>query len=236
MESQVEPNAQEPSKNTEKAVKPQKEKKDRFAWWQSLIILVVTLAVCLTAGYYVSNKYLWNSNSDQIAKQLKFYKAEVDSKPNDPKLRVQLGYTYFLKGDIDTAIKQYKMAKTLDKNYYDAYLNLSIAYDKQKLTDDALQMAVKAVKISPLDYKGQLLEGRSYRKLKMYDKATKALEEAIRLKPGNTDIIYEVGLVAENQGKKAEAEKIYKETLTYDPTYKPALTALERLTSKGKNK
>ena len=233
MEIQVQPDAQEPSRGTEKA---KRVKNDRFAWWQSLIILVVTLAICLTAGYYVSNKYLWNSNSDQIAKHLKYYKAEVDSKPNDPKLRVQLGYTYFLKGDIDTAIKQYEMAKSLDKNYYDAYLNLSIAYDKQKLTDDALQMAIKAVKISPLDYKGQLLEGRSYRKLKMYDKATKALEEAIRLKPGNTDIIYEVGLVAEAEGKKKEAEQVYKETLTYDPTYKPALTALERLASKDKNK
>jgi tetratricopeptide (TPR) repeat protein len=237
MESQVQPKAQEElSRNIEKAKKAKEVKKDRFSWWQSLIILVVTLSICLTAGYYVSNKYLWNSNSDQIAKQLKYYKAEVDSKPNDPKLRVQLGYAYFLKGDIDTSIKQYEVAKSLDKNYFDAYLNLSIAYDKQKRTDDSLQMAVKAVKISPLDYKGHLLQGRSYRKLKMYKKAEASLQEAIRLKPGNTDIIYEVGLIAEAQGKKKEAEKIYKETLSYDPTYKPALTALERITSKEKNK
>jgi len=236
MESQIQPNAHEPSRVTEKAEKAKKVKKDRFTWWQSLIILVATLAICFTAGYYVSEKYLWNSNSDQIARQLKYYKDQVDIKPNDPKLRVQLGYTYFLKGDSTEAIKQYQIAKSLDKNYFDVYLNLSIAYDKEKRTDDALQMAVKAVKISPLDYKGHLLEGRSYRKLKMYDKASKELEEAIRLKPGNTDIIYEVGLVAEAQGKMEEAEKIYKETLSYDPTFKPAITALERITSKSNDK
>jgi tetratricopeptide (TPR) repeat protein len=236
MESQVQPNAHEPSKEAEKADKAKKVKKDRFAWWQSLIILVVTLAICLSAGYYVSEKYLWNSNSDQISKQLKYYKDQVDIKPNDPQLRVQLGYIYFLKGDTDSAIKHYQVAKSLDKNNLAAYINLSIAYDKENRTDDALQMAVKAVKISPNDYKGHLLEGKSYRKLKMYDKASEALEEAIRLKPGNTDIIYEVGLVAEKQGKVKEAEQIYKETLSYDPTFKPAITALERITSKDKDK
>jgi tetratricopeptide (TPR) repeat protein len=234
MESQIQPNAQEPSRNFKKNEKEKKVKSDSFKWWQALIILAATLAICLSAGYYISEKYFWNSNSDEIAKQLKYYKGEVDNKPNDPKLRVQLGYTYFMKGDNDEAIKQYKIAKELDKKYFDAYLNLSIVYEKEERTDDALQMASKAAKIAPLDYKGHLLKGRNYRKLKMYEKATKSLEEAIRLKPGNTDIIYEVGLVAEDQGKIKEAEKIYKETLSYDPTYKPAIKALERITSKDK--
>lgn len=230
MESQVQLNLQEDEQSSpEKSKKPLKHKNNRFKWWQSLILLVATLAISLSAGYYISNKYLWNKNADQIAKQLDYYKMQVNEKPNDPKLRVQLGYTYFLKGDTDSAINEYKTAKTLDKNYFDAYLNLSIAYDKEKRIDDALQMAVKAAKIAPRDYKGHLLKGRSYRKLKMYKEATSALEEAARLKPGNTDVIYEVGMVAESQGKKKEAEKIYKETLSYDPTYKPAINALDRL-------
>lgn len=229
MESQLQPNAQEQSRE-----KVKKIKNERFAWWQSLIILVATLAICLSAGYYISEKYLWNNAADQIDKQLDYYKGEVDKSPNDPKLRVQLGYTYFLKGNDSEAIKQYQNAKSLDKNYFDAYLNLSIVYDQQKRYDDALQMAIKAVKISPKDYKGQLLKGRSYRKLKMYDKAIEALKEAYRLKNGNTDIIYETGLVAEDQGKKKEAEQLYKESLSFDPTFKPALNALDRLNSKNK--
>lgn len=230
MESLVQPDAQEQSR-IENA---QKVKKDKFTWWQSLIILVATLAICLTAGYFISEKYLWNKNDDQIAEQIKYNKALVEEKPNDPSLRVQLGYSYFLKGEDDNAIKEYQTAKSLDKDYYAAYLNLAIVYDKQNRTDDALQMATKAAKLSPQDYKSLLLKGRSYRKLKMYDKATEALQQAYRFKPGNTDIIYETGLIAENQGKLKDAEDIYKESLSFDPTFKPALEALERLKSKKK--
>ncbi|WHY66340.1 tetratricopeptide repeat protein [Neobacillus sp. SuZ13] len=230
MESQVKPDAQEQSR-TENI---KKVKKDRFTWWQSLIILVVTLAICLSAGYYVSAKYLWNKNDDEIVKQIEYNKALVEQKPNDASLRVQLGYSYFLKGDDDKAIKEYQTAKSLDKDYYAAYLNLAIVYDKQKRTDDALQMASKASKLAPQDYKSLLLKARSHRKLKMYDKATEALETANRYKPGNTDVIYETGLVAEDQGKLKDAEDIYKESLSYDPTFKPALEALERLKTKKK--
>lgn len=231
MQTEIQHNAQDPANRTEKKVK---EKKDRFTWWQSLIILVLTLAICLGGGYYVSMKYLWNSDSNEIAKQLDYYQAQVDKKPNDSKARIQLGYIYFLKKDYGDAVKQYQMAKNLDKNNYDAYLNLSIVYDKQNRTDEALQMAIKAAKIAPQDYKSQLLKGKSYRKLKMYKQANTALEEAIRFKPGNTDIIYEIGLVAEAQGKNKEAEKIYKEALSYDPTFKPAQTRLEHITDTNK--
>lgn len=223
--NQIEPNAPEPSV---------KVKSNRFKWWQSLLLLVATLVISLSAGYYISQKYLWNQDSDQISQQLKYYQQQVDQKPNDSKLRVQLGYSYYLKGNDDEAIKQLKMAADLDKTNYDAYLNLSIVYDKENQNDELLQTATKAQKLAPRDYKSQLILGRAYRKLKMYKKADAALQEAIRLKPGNTDTLYEVGMVAEVQGKTTEAEKIYKETLTYDPTYKPALDALDRLKSKNK--
>jgi tetratricopeptide (TPR) repeat protein len=226
MEANAQPIAQESREQNNKV------KKDRFSWWQSLIILVATLAICLSAGYYISQKYLWNQSSDQVEKQIKYYQAQVDAKPNDANIRVQLGYNYFLKGDDDNAIKQYQTAKNLDNKNYPAYLNLAIVYDKENRNDDALQMAIKAAGLAPQDYKAQLLKGRSYRKLKMYKQATSALQEAYRLKPANTDIVYESGLVAENQGKKADAEKIYKEALSYDPTYKPALNALDRLAKK----
>ncbi|WP_042463046.1 tetratricopeptide repeat protein [Neobacillus dielmonensis] len=219
-------------KEPEERVK--KAKRERFTWWQSTILLAGTLVICLLAGYFISDKYLWmDTNSKQIAEQIKFYKDEVKKNPNNPKDRVQLGYSYFLDGNYDGAIKEYKTAKSLDKNYFDAYLNLSIVYDKQKKYDDALQNAIKATEISPKDYKGHLLKGRSYRNLKMYKEAEEALTEADKLNQGNTDTIYEIGLVAENQGKKKEAEAIYKDALAYDPLYKPALKALDRLASKN---
>ncbi|WP_210367216.1 tetratricopeptide repeat protein [Bacillus sp. REN3] len=210
------------------------QKNDRFNWWQSTLLLVLTLAICLSAGYYISDKYLWEkTDAGQIEEQLKYNKSQVDHSPNDPKLRVDLGYSYFLKKDYDEAIKQFETAKTLDKNYFDAYLNLSIVYDRQDRLNDSLKNAIKAAEISPRDYKGHLMKGISYRKLKMYKESNEALAEADKLKPGNTDIIFEIGMLAEDQGKKDEAQTIYKEALAYDPLYKPALEALDRLGSKN---
>ncbi|CAM3979072.1 tetratricopeptide repeat protein [Mesobacillus zeae] len=227
METQEQITAQESDK------KPKKQKNERFNWWQASLILIGTLAICLSAGYYISERFLWDKNeSAKLNERLDYYKEEVNQKPNSPESRVQLGYTYFLKGDDDEAIKQYKTAITLDKKFFDAYLNLSIVYDKQNKTDKALQQAVKATDLSPLDYKGHLMKGKSYRKLKMYKESEEALEEAYRLKAGNVDTLYEIGMVAEAQGDKKEAEAIYKEALSFDPLYKPAIKALDRLSTK----
>lgn len=230
MQAQKAQNAQEPANREGKL----KDKKDRFSWWQSLIIIAVTLVICIGAGYFITTKYFMNRGNDQLTKQLDYYKAKVGKKPNDPNLRVQLGYSYFLAGDDDNAIKELNTAKSLDKNFYGSYLNLAIVYDKENQTDDALQNALKAAKLQSNDYKPLLLEGRSYRKLKMYKQATAALQKANQFKPDNTDITYEAGLVALDQGKKKDAESIFKEVLSFDPTYKPALDQLDKLKSKNK--
>jgi Tfp pilus assembly protein PilF len=228
MQAQEAQNAQEPANREGKL----KEKKGSFSWWQSLIIIAATLIICIGAGYFIATKYLMNHGNDQLTKQLDYYKTQVGKKPNNANLRVQLGYSYFLTGDNDNAIKELNTAKRLDKNSYGAYLNLAIVYDKENQTDNALQNALKAVKLSPNDYKPLLLEGRSYRKLKMYKQAMTALQKADQFKPDNDDITFEAGLVALDQGKKKDAEKIFKQVLSYDPTFQPALDELDKLKNK----
>jgi tetratricopeptide (TPR) repeat protein len=213
--------------------KTPKKKNDRFNWWQSLLMITITLVISVVVAYFVSDKYLWSKeDQSQLAERLKYYKVEVDAKPNDPKTRVDLGYAYFLNGDHGEAIKQYKVALDLDKEFFDAYLNLGIVYNDEERYDEALEMSMKATELSPRDYKGFLLKGMAYRNLKMYLDASEALDQANRLMPGNTDIIFEAGRVAEGQGQLDAAEEIYKEALNYDPLYKPALEALDRLASK----
>ena len=231
MEAQQRPKSQE--EETTRETKKNKKKNDRFKWWQALLILLLTLGISVTTAYIISDKYLWsNVDQNQLKDRLEYAKADVDKKPNDPQARVELGYSYFLNGDNDEAIKQLKVALDLDKKNYNAYLNLSIVYNDEKSYDNALKNAIKATELSPRDYKGHLLKGMSYRNLKLYKEASKSLSEADKLMPGNTDIIYESGKVAEDQGKKEAAEEIYKEALSYDPLYKPALAAHDRLSAK----
>lgn len=232
MEAQEQPHNREKENKQDPAGRKniKKQKSNKFNWWQSLLLLTLTLVISVGTGYFVSAKYLWSGyDKDHLKQQLASAKDATDKKPNDPKSRVTLGYSYFLNGDDDEAITQYKMAIDLDKNYFDAYFNLGLVYNKQKRLNDSIKMAEKATEISPRDYKGYLLKGMSYRKQKKYEKAITALNKANDLMPGNTDILYEVGRVAEDQGDKANAEQIYKDTLKYDPMYKPALEGLKRV-------
>ncbi|MBT2698194.1 tetratricopeptide repeat protein [Bacillus sp. ISL-40] len=220
-----------------KTKKTKKVKNEKFKWWQTLLILSLTLVISVGAAYYISDKYFWSKmDMNHVSEQLDYYKNKVDSEPNEPKHRVNLGYTYFLKGDNDEAIKQLKVALDLDKKNYDAYLNLSIVYKDQGELDNALKAAEKCVDLNPRDYKGLLQKGSIYRELKMYKDSLETLNQANSLMPGNTDIIYEIGRLAEAQGQMKEAEAIYKDALNYDPLYKNALKGLERIASKDSNK
>lgn len=237
METQLNNNPQEqPIVETPappKEEKTPKKKNNRFKRWQAFTILFLTLVISVGASYYISDKYFWSDiDMNRINQQLDHYKGLVDQNPNDPSNRINLGYTYFIKGDNDEAIKQLKVALDLDKKNFDAYLNLSIVYNDMENFDEALKMAQKAVDLSPRDYKGQMQKGVVYRELKMYEDALTALNEANRLMPGNTDIIYQIGLIAEEQGMPKEAADIYKDALSYDPLHKNSLAGLDRVASK----
>jgi tetratricopeptide (TPR) repeat protein len=224
-------NSTEAQNNQDIDVKKKKKiKKDRLPWWQSLLILFLTLGISVGAAYYISDTYFWSKiDMNRVNEQLTYYKNKVDEQPNDPQQRVNLGYTYFLKGNNDEAIKQYKVALDLDKNFYDAYLNLGIVYNEEERFDDALKMFQKVTDIAPRDYKGHLYKGIVYRQLKMYEDSIEVLSQANVLMPGNSQIIYEIGRVAEAQGQNKEAEELYKEALNYDPLFKNALEGLERI-------
>jgi tetratricopeptide (TPR) repeat protein len=57
-----------------------------------------------------------------------------------------LGYTYFAQEQYDLAIRQYKEAITIKPDYVTALNNLAHAYEKKKLTSQALEMYEQALK------------------------------------------------------------------------------------------
>jgi Tfp pilus assembly protein PilF len=207
-----------------------KEKNKYFTKLKAFILIAATLIVCAGGGYYISDQYLWSSqDQDRIEEQLDYYKSLVDADSNNPEHRVNLGYTYFVKGDNDEAIKQLKMATGLDKKYFGAYFNLGLVYIDEERFNDAIKQAQKAVELGPRNYKAHLLLGMVYRELEMYKEANESLREALTLNKTNTDIITEIGKVEEDQGNFKEAEKYFKEAINYDPLYKPASQGLERI-------
>ncbi|MDF2557779.1 MAG: hypothetical protein K0R71_1607 [Bacillales bacterium] len=204
---------------------------DRYSWKMTIFLLTTTLVISLIGGYFVSSKYIWkNENEVKLTERLDKYEALVAANPNDPSYRVELGFTFYLMEKYSLAIKQYKTAKALDEEYYPAHLNLAITYDKIGEKENAVEEAIIAENLAPRDYKAKLIKGRCYRSMKMFNESKKALIEAQNLSSGNVEVIFEIGRLAEDQGKKEEAEEIYREALSYDPTYKEAREALNRVT------
>lgn len=207
-----------------------KRPKDRFSYLQAGLILILTLVISL-GGWYAAGKYYFWSDLDKkrISEQMVYFQQKVQAEPKNVDHRVSLAYTYFLLDKNDQAIRELNQAMEIDKNNFDVYYNLGLVYSDEARLDDAMEMFKKCVDISPRDYKGHMQMGIVYRKLEMYKDGLKALEKADKLKPGSADIIYEIGRVAEEKGDKKLAIDIYKDALKFDPLFKDAAKALERL-------
>lgn len=213
--------------------KGKKTKKDSFTRLHSFLLIFLTFLVSVGGWYIVGKYFFWNDiDMKRLNGQLEFLEQKVQSEPDNPATRVELGYTYSLKGKNDQALKEFNQALILDPKNFDALYNSGLVMLKEKRYNEALENFQKAVELSPKDYKGHLQKGIAYRNLGMYTEASEALSQANKLLPGSADIIYEVGQVAEAQGQIDTARNIYKEALSYDPLFKDAVTALERLEKK----
>jgi tetratricopeptide (TPR) repeat protein len=199
----------------------------------SFLLLFLTLVISVGTGYALGHFYFWNDiDMQRVNEQLTYYKEEVRKDPSNLENRIVLGYTYYLKGDHNKAIKEFDNVLEQDKNYYDAHYNLGLVFLKEKRYSEALIEFEKTVKIAPRDFKGHVQMGITYRELEEYDNAMKSLEQANKLAPTNSDIIYQIGMVAEAKGEYENAIAIYKDALAYDPLFQDAVDALDRLKDK----
>lgn len=207
-----------------------KQKKDYFTALQSTVLIFLTLFVSVGGWYIFGKNFIWNDlDMKRVNQQVEYYKQKVQTEPNNASMRIDLGYSYFLKGKNSEAIQELNQALVIDPKNFDAFYNLSLVLISEKRYNEALDKLTKAGELSPRDYKVYLQKGIAYRNLKMYKEAKDSLTQANKLMPTNAEIIFEIGQVAEAQGQKADAIGIYKDVLTYDPLYKPAIQALERL-------
>ncbi|WNF36644.1 tetratricopeptide repeat protein [Bacillaceae bacterium IKA-2] len=207
-----------------------KKMRKRFTKVQGIALLAITLFLSTGGGLALGNFYFWDSaESNRINEQLDYYQERVRLSPNSLPDRIVLGYTYYLKGDNNRAVSEFNYVLDQDENYYDAYYNLGLVYLDEEKYDNALSMFNKTVQIAPKDYKGHFQMGVTYRHMGMDDEALESLVEANLIFPANSDIIYEIGAVAEAKEEYQSAAEIYKDALQYDPLFEKALVALERL-------
>lgn len=217
-------------KQMQNMVSSDKKKKDYFTIWQAGLLILLTVVISTGVWYTVGKMFFWTGvDQKRMKQQLEYLTQQVQKDPKNLEYRVGLGYTYFLKGDNDKAIKELNQVLEMDKNYFDGHYNLGLVFSNEGRYDDALEQFQRCIELSPKDFKGYMQKGIVYRKLNMYEDALKILDKADTLMPGRADVIYEIGMVAEAKGDKKSAADIYKDALRYDPLFKDALDAIKRV-------
>lgn len=207
-----------------------RKKRDYFTLWEACLLILVTVVVSTGMWYSVGKMFFWTGmDQKRVKEQLEFLTQKVQAEPKNLEYRIGLGYTHFLLGDNDKAIREFMQVLEVDKNYFDAHYNLGLVLSAEDRHDDALEEFQKCIEIAPKDFKPYMQKGIVYRKLNMFEDALKILNNADSLMPGRADVIYEIGMVAEAKGDKAMAAKIYKDALKYDPLFEDAQKALKRV-------
>lgn len=172
----------------------------------------------------------WLARGDVLAskgedgKALKEYEAASKLDPDDPVARVRLGMVYKRVGQVKEADAAYQAAIALDPQQAVAYNNLANLWVEntallsgeggaQQGLDQALAWAQKAVELAPNFHFFKDTLGWVHRARGEQDRALGLLEEAAAVQPQHAEILYHLGVVYAELGRKREAATTLKQAL-----------------------
>lgn len=182
---------------------------------------------------YLEQGDLYLAKAD-VDKAIASYRAGAQSAKDPVPALFRLGVAYEAAGRFDEAERAYLDVVERDPLVFGAYNNLAIMSAKRKVKlDQALAWAQKANELAPRSGNVRDTLGWVYRARGDLAKASKTLEEAVRLDPKDPAIHYHLGVVYSELGRKADAVASLKRALDLSPDFRYAADARTRLTELG---
>ncbi len=128
------------------------------------------------------------------------------------------GYGYYLlvTGNLDQAVSEFILAKTLSPLSLNANSNAAFGYICTGRYDEAIEQARRTIELDPNYWAGYMTLGLAYERKRQYAEAITALEKARSL-DNNPDIRGYLGYVYAVSGNSAEARKILDQLLRPAP-------------------
>lgn len=211
---------------TETAVQPK-----TYPLWKAALGLLLVAAVYSGVATYIGTRFFWTDQDlRRLDKEIAYYQQLVDAEPMEPEHRVNLGFTLLRRGAYDRALIQMNAAIEIDDTYMPAYLNAGYVYQAMGLWDEALAQFQKVTELSPEDYRGYFNMGICYSNLGMYEEALRMYTRALAGRPGASDVSFQMGVTYERMGAPEAAIEAYVEALTFNPRFREAQEAINRLT------
>lgn len=83
----------------------------------------------------------------------------IDKHPDEPGAHNLLGWLYWKKGDLDSALKEYRTSTKIDKNQEDAQYNIGVLYYNKGDVTNAKEVFSKVIEINPANKKASAYLG-----------------------------------------------------------------------------
>lgn len=140
------------------------------------------------------------------------YKKALELEPQNYIVMNNTGSIMFKMGQYDDAVKMYKNALAVKKDYVPSLINLGIAYIRTNNQIEGEGYLTRALSVDPASKNALLNLAVFQEKRDNYDSANKYFSELYKL--GDAQGYLGLARIAEKQGRITEAVRAYKEFLT----------------------
>ena len=146
-----------------------------------------------------------------------------------PEAHYKEGMKYIAVSDWSKAANEFKLALQLNDDFAPAYEGLAYAYMGEGNLKAALDSADKSVSKDGNYYKGYMVYGKVYLKMKKYKKALKKFKKAFKLNSGVPETATYVGRAYYYMGEYGKAREWYTKALNIKNNDKVAMQFLNEL-------
>jgi len=153
--------------------------------------------------------WLESGKPENVDKALRDFQTLSEAHPEDASLRFQIGQANLLKGDLETARKQFQEAVNRRKDFVQARYQLATISLYQHKASEALEQASQIVSLRPNDTRGRMLHAVAQVAMGNRTQARAELTGLIRDFPEYQEPKVELALLALSEKKYQEARELF---------------------------
>jgi len=180
---------------------------------QKVILAVLSAGVLSASAVVTANQIKYWQNSKMLFKRV------IDVSPDA--WYMHSNYANFLKdeGQVDEAIKHYRIAIGIKPDFEGAYYNMGNAFRKIDKLNEAVACYAKAIELKPKFADAHCNLGMVFAQMQRRDEALAEFNKVLELKPNDVEAISSIGLLYAEQGQPDKAVEYYRKAIAIDPAY-----------------
>ncbi len=175
-----------------------------------LVLLIFSSIIMIYAARTILRNEDWKNNQS-------FWRRELKLSPRSPDAHNNMGVIHIKEGNLSGAIKEFKEAIRLNKNYYNAYNNLGLIYKDLGRIDEALMFFSKAIEVNPRRPLAYYNIGRVYFRFRRIPDAISSFEKAIENNPNYLKAYERLADLYSYLGQKENVVRTYERIIDIDP-------------------